>query len=337
SSPVVNDDNTVTFNLNAPGAKSVQINAQFAEKQNMDKNPDGIWTITLGPVAPDIYPYSFIVDGVTIMDPQNPEWFPNEKFKNSLVEVRGKEPLNHEITNVPHGSVDYTYYFSKALGMYAPVVVYTPPGYDQSKKKYPVFYLISGTTDTEETFFKVGCVNFILDNLIAQGKAKDMIIVMPYGNPGYYLKEPKFMDYFSKDFIDDLMPFIENNYRTIANRDNRAIAGFSRGGGQALRCGLGHFDKFSHILSYSSYIGTEEFEKNYKSFYEDSMKTNNMIKLYWLGVDKADFLYGGATEYMELMDKYGIKTVTLQTEGLRGHTWMAVKRFLNETLPLLFQ
>ena len=337
SSPVVNDDNTVTFNLNAPGAKSVQINAQFAEKQNMDKNPDGIWTITLGPVAPDIYPYSFIVDGVTIMDPQNPEWFPNEKFKNSLVEVRGKEPLNHEITNVPHGSVDYTYYFSKALGMYAPVVVYTPPGYDQSKKKYPVFYLISGTTDTEETFFKVGRVNFILDNLIAQGKAKDMIIVMPYGNPAYYLKEPKFMDYFSKDFIDDLMPFIENNYRTIANRDNRAIAGFSRGGGQALRCGLGHFDKFSHILSYSSYIGTEEFEKNYKSFYEDPLKTNNMIKLYWLGVDKADFLYGGATEYMELMDKYGIKTVTLQTEGLRGHTWMAVKRFLNETLPLLFQ
>jgi enterochelin esterase-like enzyme len=183
----------------------------------------------------------------------------------------------------------------------------------------------------------VGRVNFILDNLIAQGKAKDMIIVMPYGNPAYYLKEPKFMDYFSKDFIDDLMPFIENNYRTIANRDNRAIAGFSRGGGQALRCGLGHFDKFSHILSYSSYIGTEEFEKNYKSFYEDSLKTNNMIKLYWLGVDKADFLYGGATEYMELMDKYGIKTVTLHTEGLRGHTWMAVKRFLNETLPLLFQ
>jgi enterochelin esterase-like enzyme len=271
------------------------------------------------------------------MDPQNPEWFPNEKFKNSLVEVRGKEPLNHEVTNVPHGSVDYTYYYSKTLEMYAPVVVYTPPGYDRSKKKYPVFYLISGTTDTEETFFKVGRVNFIMDNLIAQGKAADMIIVMPYGNPGYYLKEPKFVDYFSKDLIGDLMPFIESNYRTVNDRDHRAIAGFSRGGGQSLRCGLGNFDKFSYIISYSSYIGTEEFEKNYTSIYEDPAKTNKKMNLFWLGVDKADFLYGGATEFMELMDKYGLETVKLETEGFRGHTWMAVKAFLNETLPLLFQ
>ncbi len=337
ASPIVNPDNTVTFNLNAPNAKNVVISAQFAETQSMNKDKNGIWTITLGPVAPDIYPYSFIVDGVTIMDPQNPEWFPNEKFKNSLVDVRGKTPLNHEATNVPHGSVDYTYYYSKTLGLVVPVVVYTPPTYDKSKAKYPVFYLISGTTDTEETFFKVGRVNFILDNLIAQGKAKDMIVVMPYGNPTYYLKDAQRMDYFTNDFLNDLMPFIEKNYRTLNDRDNRAIAGFSRGGGQALRVGLSNFNKFSHILSYSSYIGSEEFVKNYEALYKNPAKTNKKMKLYWLGVDKADFLYGGATEYMELMDKYGLKTVQLETEGLRGHTWMAVKRFLNETLPLLFQ
>lgn len=336
-SPIVNADNTITFNLNAPQAKSVLINAQFADRQTMDKDANGMWTVTLGPVEPDIYPYSFVVDGVTIMDPQNPEWFPNEKFKNSLVEVRGKTPLTYEATNVPHGSVDYTYYYSETLGMCAPVVVYTPPTYDKSSDKYPVFYLISGTTDTEETFFKVGRVNFILDNLIAQGKAKDMIVVMPYGNPTYYLKNAERKDYFTTDFLNDLMPFIEDNYRTINNRDSRAIAGFSRGGGQALRCGLGNFDKFSHILSYSSYISTDEFVKNYTSLYENPAKTNKKMNLLWMSVDKADFLYGGAKEFMELMDKYGLENVQLETEGLRGHTWMAVKRFLNESLPLLFQ
>ena len=182
-SPIVHPDNTVTFNLNAPQAKNVRISAQFAPKADMQRLDNGVWTITLGPVTPDIYPYCFEVDGIAVMDPQNPEWFPNEKFKNSLLDVRGDKPLAHELRSVPHGKVDYVNYYSETMGVYGNAIVYTPPTYDKNPdRKYPVFYLISGTTDTEEVYFKVGRMNLILDNLIAEGKAKEMIIVLPYGN-----------------------------------------------------------------------------------------------------------------------------------------------------------
>jgi len=343
SSPVVNPDNTVTFNYQAPNAKKVQVSTQFAGTQDMTKNEKGVWSITLGPVTPDIYPYSFIVDGIQNMDPLNPDWFPNEKFKNSLLDVRGNEDLNWHPNDVAHGAVDYTYFHSSTLDIEIPVVIYTPAGYDKSDKSYPVFYLISGTTDTEETFFKVGKANFIEDNLVAQGKAKEMIIVMPYGNPNYLRKDSNHaplemgrVDSFSKDFINDLMPFVEANYRTINTREARTIAGFSRGGRQAINLGLANFDKFASILSYSSYTSSMEFERT-PSFYEDIDRTNKDLKLFWLGVDKADFLYGSATEFMELLDKYKINNTQRIYEGYNGHTWMAVKRYLNDTLPLLFQ
>ena len=158
-------------------------------------------------------PYCFVVDGLNVMDPLKPDWFPNETFKNSLVDVRGNKPLIHSIENVPHGSVDYVNYKSQTLGIYANAIVYTPPFYDQNPtKKYPVFYLISGTTDTEEVFFKVGRVNFILDNLIAQGKAKEMIVVLPYGNPSLLLpvgtNTRAMGDMVSNDIVKDLMPFV---------------------------------------------------------------------------------------------------------------------------------
>ena len=177
-SPQVNADKSVTFRYLAPQAKDVQLSAQFEKAPvPMTKDAQGIWSVTLGPVKPDIYPYSFRVDGVTVMDPANVAFFPNERFKASLVDVPGDTPLIHAMRDVPHGSINYEYYPS-ITGTTGSLVVYTPPGYDQStSKKYPVYYLISGTTDTEETFFKVGKTNLILDNLIAQGKAKPMITI----------------------------------------------------------------------------------------------------------------------------------------------------------------
>src|SRR5688500_7159982 len=183
-SPQVNPDKTVVFRYLAPMASEIKLSGQFLkEPVTMKKDSVGIWSATVGPIKPDVYPYSFSVDGVTVMDPANVSFFPNERFKASLVDVPGDTPLIHSMRDVPHGTITYEYYASveNSIGS---LVIYTPPGYEKDpSKKYPVFYLISGTTDTEETWFKVGRTNLIMDNLIAEGKAKPMIIVMPYGNP----------------------------------------------------------------------------------------------------------------------------------------------------------
>lgn len=341
-SPVVNADNTVTFNLLAPNAKEVTVDVQFAGKKAMTKGENGVWSVTLGPAAPDMYPYSFQVDDVSIMDPQNPEWFPNEKFKNSLVDIRGDKPLIHSVQNVPHGSVNYDTFYSPSLGTFQQVVIYTPPFYDQNPtKKYPVFYLISGTTDTEETYFKVGRTNFILDNLIAAKQAKDMIVVMPYGNPTYLLpadkqKELGMKDFFSEMLIKELMPYVEKNYRTVNDRDHRGIGGFSRGGAQALANGIGHLELFSNICSYSSFLHGYSSDM-YKNVFDNAKKTNNDIHLFWLGVGKDDFLYDDANDFMLFLNKKGIKSVQEQTVGKFGHTWMNAKYFLDRSFRLMFQ
>ena len=335
-STVVNPDNTVTFSISAPQAKNVKISAQFAPKQDMVKGENGVWSITLGPVAPDIYPYCFEVDGIGVMDPQCPDWFPNEGFKNSMIDIRGEEPMDHDLQSVPHGKVNYVNYHSKTLGLFGNAIIYTPPTYDkQTDRRYPVFYLISGTTDTEEVYFKVGKMNLILDNLIAQGKAKEMIIVLPYGNPAKYNPAETFDftkgDQFSKDLLNDLMPYVEANYRTLNDRDSRAIGGFSRGGNQGLSFGLNNLDKFSYLCSYSSFTSM-----NIPSVYDKAKKTNKQINLFWLGCGTDDFLYGNAKEYMEFLDSKGIENIQYFTSDKMGHTWMNARHFLSQTFPLLF-
>ncbi|MBR0049042.1 MAG: hypothetical protein IJP74_06970 [Prevotella sp.] len=353
--PRANEDGTVTFQYKNDSAKAVIVDVQFAGRKEMTKNTDGLWTVTLGPAAPDMYPYCFIVDGVSVMDPMNPQYFPNEGFKNSLVEIPSQSgTLPHDICDVEHGRVEYVHYYSKSLGATNNAVVYLPPSYNNmgmqfnmgDQKKYPVFYLISGTTDTEEVYYKVGRVNYILDNLIAAGKAKEMIVVMPYGNPmklkaglkpdtvnnaAVSSRSPFGGDIFSKDLINDLMPYIEKNYRTINNRDNRAIGGFSRGGNQALYNGLTNLDKFAYLCSYSSFTSTD-----IPNVYDQADDTNKKIRLFWLGVGTDDFLYGNARDYMEFLDKKGINSVKEFTTDKYGHTWMNAKYFLAQTLPLLF-
>ncbi|MBR1869673.1 MAG: esterase [Bacteroidales bacterium] len=335
SSPVVHPDHTVTFNYRNPRAKSVKVNVQFAGTHDMTKDENGVWTVTLGPAAPDVYPYCFIVDGVNVQDPLNPDWFPNEKFKNSLLDIRAAKPQVQDLQNVPHGSVDYLNYYSNTLKTYGNLIVYTPPAYDQHpERRYPVFYLISGTTDTEETYFKVGRVNIILDNLIAQGKAKDMIIVLPYGNPSLYFEPGQAPrgDLFGGDLINDIIPFVDRTYRTVADRDHRAIGGFSRGGNQGLLNGLTHLDLFSWLCSYSSFTSMD-----LPGVYDDAKALNQKIHLFWLGVGTDDFLYQGAKEYMDFLDSKGIKNRKVFTSDKFGHTWMNARFFLNETLPLLFK
>ncbi|MGB4900110.1 MAG: alpha/beta hydrolase-fold protein [Saprospiraceae bacterium] len=353
-SPQINKDNMVTFRYLAPGAKEVTLSAQFEKAPvPMVKDSLGIWSVTVGPISPDIYPYSFRVDGVTVMDPANVAFFPNERFKASLVDISGDTPLIHALQDVPHGTITYDYYVSLE-GSTGSLVVYTPPGYGINPTiKYPVYYLISGTTDTEETFFKVGKTNLIMDNLIAEGKAKPMIIVMPYGNTmariaeqsgGSKLADPVNRESdeaitrakaFETDLISRVIPYTDSNYQTISNRQSRAVGGFSRGGGQTLRAGFGNLDKFAWICSYSSYLSSEEMEKSYSQIVHNPDKTNKQLKLLWLSVGTEDFLYKGATDFMDYLIANKVQYKKYISDG--GHTWMNVKKYLTETLPLLFK
>jgi enterochelin esterase-like enzyme len=354
-SPQVLPDKKVTFRYLAPSAKEVKLGgSQFgAANVLMKKDSIGIWSVTVGPVKPDIYPYSFTVDGVTVMDPANEDFFPNERFKASLVDVPDFTPLVHAIRDVPHGSVNYEYYTS-AQGTTGTLVVYTPPGYDKdATKKYPVFYLISGTTDTEETFFKVGRTNFILDNLIAEGKAAPMIVAMPYGNIEARVAEQKGevkpadptgressdamnrMKAFAEDMTKNIIPYVDRTYRTIPNREARAIGGFSRGGGQTLRTAFWNMDKFAWICCYSAYLLPTEMESSYQSLVSNPEATNKQLKLLWVSVGTEDFLYNNTAEFLNYLTSKKINYKSLVTGG--GHTWMNVKTYLAETAQLLFK
>jgi len=353
-SPQVNPDKTVSFRFNAPNAQDVKVSVQSEKVPvQMTKGERGSWTATVGPVKPDIYSYNFVVDGVQVMDPGNMYYFPNERFKGSLLDVRGDTPLIHAMQDVPHGTVTYEYYPS-AEGTTGSLVVYTPPGYEKNPtKKYPVFYLISGTTDTEETFFKVGRANLILDNLIAQGKATPMIIVMPNGNVAATIAEQKGLPkpgdpqgresadavtrskQFEDDLIKNIIPYTEKNYRVVANGENRAIGGFSRGGGQTLRTAFGNMDKFAYVCCYSAYLTPQEIESSYKYLVDSPEKTNKNYKLLWVSVGNEDFLYKQTVEYMDYLKAKNVNFKSMVTTG--GHTWMNVKTFLAETAPLLFK
>jgi enterochelin esterase-like enzyme len=342
-SPEVKADRTVTFRFLAPNAKEVKLSTQFITgQQAMTKDDNGVWSITMGPVDPDIYPYCFIVDGIQVADPRNSWIFPNEGFQNSLVEIPAENPQVYSVQNVPHGTVSCRYYYSNELGT-RPILIYTPPGYEEAKnEKYPVFFLLHGTTDTEETWTKAGRANIILDNLIAQGKAKPMIVVMPYGRAfpviskeSGSLRNWDNLQEFQKDFKNYILPFVEKNYRVRSDREGRAIAGFSGGGGTSLYIGLGNPDLFAYVCGYAPGMRADEFDRNNAVPFADPELTNSRLKLFWLGCGKEDGLYGVLQEYMKVLDDKKIKYQTFITSG--GHTWMNCKKFLNETAQLLFK
>ena len=357
ASPLVSMAGAVTFNLQAPNAKEVLLSSQFLPKPvPMVKGRNGLWTLTVTPEKRDIYPYNFIVDGVSISDPLNKDLFPNENFKASLVEIPAgfafgfgrpggpqrppQQGVPYGVRDVPHGKMQYCQYRSSVLNATRPLVVYTPAGYETSGKNYPVFYLISGTNDTEETWFKVGKLNTILDNLIADGKAEPMIVVMPYGNMGSTpqpasMAATKMYEVFAKEMTECIMPYVEQSFRTVNDRDHRAIAGFSRGGGQSLFTALSHPEKFAWLASYSAYLTPEMMDNCFPQYGENPALINDQFKLVWYGVGSEDFLYKQVVENREYLDKKGIKHEDMNTEG--GHTWMNARAYLNETLQKFFK
>ena len=361
SSPLVSMMGAVTFNLQAPNAKEVLLSSQFLkEPVPMVKGRNGLWSLTVTPEKRDIYPYNFIVDGVTISDPLNKDIFPNENFKASLVEIPalvpmgrmarpgrptsprtpGEDVVPYSVRDVPHGKMQYCNYRSSVLNDWRPLVVYTPADYETSGKSYPVFYLVSGTTDTEETWYKVGKLNTILDNLIADGKAEPMIVVMPYGNMGSTpqptsMAAVKFYEVFAKELTECVMPYVEGNFRTVNDRDHRAIAGFSRGGDQSLFTALSHPELFAWLASYSAYLTPEMMDTCFPQYGKDPSLINDRFKLVWYGVGSEDFLYQDVVKNREYLDAKGIKHEDMNTDG--GHTWMNARAYLNATLRKFFK
>lgn len=332
SSPDVHKDHSITFRFFSRNAKKVMVSGEFlAAPVAMTKDTSGIWSVTVPPVKPDIYPYSFTVDSVQIADPSNTYIFANERFKRSIVDVPGDQPLVHSLQNVPHGKISYRYYKSGTLGTTRQLLVYTPPGFNANgKTKYPVLYLIHGGSDTEETWTKVGRANLIADNLIAQGKAKPMLIVMPYGNV-----RPAPMADFTKDMVNDIVPFVEANYPVMKESKGRAVAGFSVGGGQTLNIGLTNPAMFAYVCSYAPYTATEEFQKNFSNWSPDAAKLNSQLKLFTVSVGTEDFLYEPVKKNIAMFQDKKIKVEPLIVPG--GHTWMNCKLYLANTLPQLFR
>ena len=331
SSPDVNPDHSITFRYYSKTAQSVTLKSEFLKSPLYFKgDTSGIWTLTVPPVKPDIYPYSFLVDSVETADPNNTYIFANERFKRSIVDIPGDAPLVHSLQNVPHGKISYRYYNSTTLGITRQLLIYTPPGFNPNGKiKYPVLYLIHGGSDTEETWIKVGNANLIADNLIAQKKAVPMIIVMPYGNV-----RPKPMPDFTKDVINDIIPFIESNYPVLIDSKNRAVAGFSVGGGQTLNIGMTNTDKFAYICSYAPFTATEEFQKNFTNWSPDAGKINKQVKLFTISVGTEDFLYESVKKNIAMFEEKKINLKPYIVSG--GHTWMNCKLYLATTLQEIF-
>jgi enterochelin esterase-like enzyme len=334
SSPEVHSDNTVTFKYYSRAAQKVTLSGEFlATPVAMTKDTSGVWSITVGPVKPDIYPYFFSVDSTQVADPNNSYIFANERFKRSIVDIPGSTPLVHSMQNVPHGKISYRYYKSKTLGTTRQMLVYTPPGFNPNgTKKYPVLYLIHGGSDTEETWTKVGRANLIADNLIAQDKAVPMIIVMPYGN----VRPSTVPDGFTKDVMNDVIPFIEANYPVLTDSKNRAVAGFSVGGGQTLNIGLTNTNKFAYVCSYAPFTQTPEWQKNFGASYApNAAQVNNQLKLFTLSVGTEDFLYESVKQNIAMYEKKGLKVKSYIVPG--GHTWMNCKQYLATTLQEIFR
>jgi len=332
SSPDVHPDNTITFRYYSRTAQKVFISGEMlTARQPMTKDTSGVWSVTVGPVKPDIYPYSFWVDSVLTADPNNTYIFANERFKRSIVDVPGNIPLVHSLQNVAHGKISYRLYQSATLKTTRQLLVYTPPGFNPNGAiRYPVLYLIHGGSDTEETWIKVGRANFIADNLIARGKAKPMIIVMPYGNV-----RPAPMPDFTKDVINDIIPFIEANYPVLKDSKGRAIAGFSVGGGQTLNIGLTNTDKFAYICSYAPFTGTDEFQRNFTDWSPDANKMNSQLKLFTISVGTEDFLYESVKKNIAMFEEKKIRVKSYIVPG--GHTWMNCKQYLSTTLQEIFK
>jgi len=365
TSPEVTADQKITFRIAAPQAQSVRMSASDIPNIGpgaLTKKDNGVWEATVGPVPPGAYRYNFNVDGVATLDPRNPLTSESQNNSWSLVYVAGSEFADSK--NVPHGSISEVTYFSSALKADRRLHVYLPPGYETSNRKYPVFYLLHGAGDSDDSWSTVGRAGFILDNLIAAKKARPMVVVMPAGHvratPGAPAPAGG-TDAFVSDFTSDIMPLVQKNYRVSTDRASTAIAGLSMGGSQTLNIAIPNLEKFGYIGVYSSGLlgafptarrgaaqgpggaapaapaaaanGATEWETRYAAKLDDA-NLKKGLKVFWFATGKDDGLISTTTSSVDLFKKHGFTPVF--KESLGGHTWMNWRDYLNEFAPMLF-
>jgi enterochelin esterase family protein len=351
TSPEVQPDRRIVFRILAPKAEKVALMA--GDILNLPKggpefvkDEKGIWSTTVGPVDPGAYRYRFVVDGVAVVDPRNAAISESNTNVWSLVNVSGSE--FQDAGKVPHGAVAEVPYWSAALGRYRRMHVYTPPGYELGKGKFPVFYLLHGAGDNDDAWTSVGRAGFILDNLIASGKARPMIVVMPAGHTST-TGGMSGMDDYTKDFCGDVMPYVEKHYRVKTARADRAIAGLSMGGMQTLNVSFSQLDKFAYIGVYSSGIFSlgprrtgapapaappPDWEKSHQAAL-DNAQLKKGLKLLWFATGKDDFLLNTTRATVEMLKKHGFAPEYEETAG--AHTWVVWRNYLNAFAPRLFQ
>ncbi len=358
-SPEVSEDGRITFRILAPKAQAVRLigtdipdNGRGAE---MTKGTNGVWEVTLGPIEPGAYRYNFNVDDVSVIDPRNPSVSGSNSNVWSLVYVPGADFMDTK--DVPRGTVSEVTYYSKALKRFRRMHIYTPPGYESGKGKYPIFYLLHGAFDCDDSWTSVGRAGFILDNLIAAKKAKPMVVVMPAGHTGPFMfgrrgsdssRLP--VDEFVQDFLNDIMPCAEKNYRVYTDQQHRAIAGLSMGGGQTLNIAITNLDEFGYVGVFSSGIfgitgrgrsgasGAAASGPTWEEQHKESLDNAELkkgLKLLWFATGKEDFLIQTSRGTVDVLKKHGFDVVYKETPG--GHTWINWRRYLNEFAPQLFK
>jgi enterochelin esterase-like enzyme len=343
-SPEVHPDGRVTFRLRAPNAKAVTLRLEATKTPAMQKDDQGVWSVTTEPLPPDFYVYSFNVDGVQMIDPSNPLLKYNLFNTESQVHVPGKD-LPWDVADVPHGVLHRHLYRSTIVGMDCPFVVYTPPAYDPNvKQPYPALYLLHGFSDAEDAWTSIGQANIILDNLIAQGKAKPMLIVMPLGYGNKQLMTggwagvrqgnawPDSIEKFRDVLLKEVMPQVEKAYRVSTDRTGRAITGLSMGGTESLLIGFNVLDRFAWIGAFSSGGLDANFDKNYPAVNES---TSSQLRLLWIGCGQQDSLVAINQKLVDWLKTKKINPTWVTIPG--GHSFMVWRRFLAQFAPLLFQ
>ena len=364
-SPEIHDNNTVTFRFKAPKAVRVQLTGDFLPVQknakfeapgivDLKEGQEGVWEYTTPePLKPELYSYSFIVDGLRMNDPANVYLIRDVSTLTNVFIIGGDRADFYKVNPVPHGTVSRIWYDSPALGLERRMTVYTPAGYETSGKRYPVLYLLHGMGGDEEAWISLGRTAQILDNLIAQGKAKPMIVVMPNGNasqeaaPGESsrgmvpptMQLPKTMEGSYEQAFPEIVKFIDKNYRTIKSKSGRAIAGLSMGGFHSLHISKQYPDMFNYIGLFSTAIMPNKKEVS-SPIYENmegklKVQFDKNPALYWIAIGKTDFLYKANEEYRKLLDEKGYKYTYYESD--EGHIWKNWRIYLTEFVPMLFR
>ena len=345
-SPEVAADRRVTFRLRAPNAKEVFVVREGAPRLAMTKNADGVWSVTTEPLDADFYGYAFLVDGARVTDAVNGSLKTNLQNPGSLLHVPGRG-LPWEYADVPHGIVHRHHYRSAIAGDERDYYVYTPPGYDRATdRRYPILYLLHGMSDGADAWSsEIGRANVILDNLIASGAAKPMIVVMPLGYGAPEILDARWTgapadpalgsrnrEQFTKTLLTEVMPAVEHEYRVIGDRSSRAIAGLSMGGAESLATGLNALDTFAWVGSFSEGGLPAEFDRAFPSL---SSKANAKLRLLWIACGTEDRLIDANRQFREWLTSKGVKFTPIETPG--AHTWMVWRRNLAAFAPLLFE